>query len=95
VLELITIIVGVFYKAAVGATLWGWFMVPLGTPPIGMAHAIGVGLVVDTFLGSRGLWADLAVMDRSSGARLWNCFSINIVLPSLLLVVGTVAKGAM
>ena len=26
--------------------LWGWFLVPLGLPPIGIAHAIGVALLV-------------------------------------------------
>lgn len=24
------------------STLWGWFMVPLGLPPIGWAHAYGL-----------------------------------------------------
>lgn len=25
--------------------LWAWFLVPLGLPPIGIAHAIGIALI--------------------------------------------------
>lgn len=27
-------------------TLWGWFIVPFGITPLGLAHAIGVALVI-------------------------------------------------
>lgn len=27
---------------AVASTLWAWFLVPLGVPPVGVAHAVGV-----------------------------------------------------
>lgn len=27
-------------------SLWGWFLVPLGLPPIGIANAIGVAMIV-------------------------------------------------
>jgi hypothetical protein len=33
-------------KAAVGARLWGWFVVPLGPPRIGVAHTFGLMLIV-------------------------------------------------
>lgn len=29
--------------------LWGWFGVPLGLPAIGLAHAIGISLLVNNF----------------------------------------------
>ena len=25
--------------------LWGWFLVPLGVPPISIAHAVGLGAI--------------------------------------------------
>jgi hypothetical protein len=28
------------------SVLWGWFLTPLGLPEIGLAHAIGIALVV-------------------------------------------------
>jgi hypothetical protein len=30
-------------------TLWMWFGVPLGLPQIGMAHAVGISLLVSNF----------------------------------------------
>jgi hypothetical protein len=32
-------------KATVGMSLWGWFVVPLGVPAIGLIHALGLTLV--------------------------------------------------
>lgn len=37
--------------------LWGWFVVPLGLPPIGIAHAAGLGLLC-TFASYRNLKAE-------------------------------------
>lgn len=31
--------------------VWSWFIVPLGVPSIGIAHAIGLRLVVRVFIG--------------------------------------------
>ena len=33
--------------------LWGWFAVPLGIPAIGLAHAIGVDLLIGMFQPAR------------------------------------------
>lgn len=32
--------------------LWAWFVVPLGAQPIGVAHAMGLGVLVGLFLSS-------------------------------------------
>lgn len=32
------------------ASLWGWFVVPLGVPALGIAQAIGISLIVSLFL---------------------------------------------
>ncbi len=37
--------IGLCFKAVVASDLWGWFVVPLGVPAIGMAHALGLCLV--------------------------------------------------
>jgi hypothetical protein len=32
--------------------MWGWFMVPLGLRPVGIAHALGISLLVGLLAGS-------------------------------------------
>jgi hypothetical protein len=34
-----------FWAAFVSVRLWGWFIVPLGVPPINVWWAVGIGLV--------------------------------------------------
>jgi hypothetical protein len=34
------------WNGAVISILWGWFIVPLGAPPLTVAHAIGVSLLI-------------------------------------------------
>lgn len=41
------------YRAWVLMTLWGWFVVPLGAPRIGMAWAYGIGVIYWCFKGYR------------------------------------------
>lgn len=41
---LIAIPLGLCWKAVVLVDLWAWFIVPLGAPVIGMAHALGIAL---------------------------------------------------
>jgi len=31
--------------------MWGWFMVPLGLRPVGVAHALGISLLVGMLTG--------------------------------------------
>jgi hypothetical protein len=35
------------------ATLWGWFIVPLGAPPIGWAQFVGISLFLAVFRNNR------------------------------------------
>lgn len=48
---LLACIVGVVLAGFVGATLWGWFLVPLGLPAITIAHAIGIDALVTFWVG--------------------------------------------
>lgn len=40
----------ILWRAWVFAVLWRWFVVPLGFDPVGVAHAIGLMLIVGAFL---------------------------------------------
>ena len=44
-----------FVSAFTGATLWGWFVVPLGMAQISYVHAYGLGIVGSFVLGMRGI----------------------------------------
>ena len=42
-------------SAFTGATLWGWFIIPLGIAQISYVHAYGLGIVGSFMLGTRGI----------------------------------------
>lgn len=52
---ILTIVIGIFYGGFVTSVLWGWYMVPLGVIPINYLQAVGVGCVINCFLGLRGI----------------------------------------
>jgi hypothetical protein len=41
-----TVVLMALFRAFVFTYLWGWFIVPLGAPHIGIAHAMGLALIV-------------------------------------------------
>lgn len=42
----------VLLRAVVLKDLWGWFVVPLGVPGIGMAHAVGISTIASLLTSS-------------------------------------------
>jgi len=46
---LIKMFMGMFLRAWALATLWAWFILPLGAPRIGYAHALGISTLVSMF----------------------------------------------
>lgn len=38
-------------KGACGATMWRWFVVPLGVPSISIAQAIGISMICTIMIG--------------------------------------------
>jgi hypothetical protein len=42
---LVAIPFGWWLKAVVCVSLWGWFIVPLGVPAVGLAHVLGISLL--------------------------------------------------
>lgn len=83
------ILVRVFWGGYVSATLWGWFMVPLGVAPITYWHAVGLSLLLSVFLGSRGMKND---KKESSTDSLINGFIYSVTIPAASIGIGWLAK---
>lgn len=45
--ELFGFLVAVVVRSLVLASMWGWYVVPLGAPPIGAAHAMMLSFLVN------------------------------------------------
>ena len=86
---LIALVLGclAMYHAIVLATLWGWFIVPLGAAKIGFAHAYGLSLIGSVVLGVRGLYAP---EDKRTEAIV-----AGLLMPILSLFFGWIALGFM
>lgn len=76
-----------FYHAFVLATLWVWFVVPLGAAQIGIAHAYGLSLIPTVILTSRGLYSPEDKRTESYVAAM--------MLPAVALLFGWIAVGFM
>jgi hypothetical protein len=80
--------INVFWSGYVASTLWEWFAVPLGVPPITFWHAAGLGALLSVFLGARGL----PQVDKSeAGATLLLGFVYSVFIPLLSLAAGWIA----
>lgn len=75
------------YNAFVLATLWAWFVVPLGAAQIGIAHAYGLSLIPTVILTSRGLYSPEDKRTESYVAAM--------MLPAAALLFGWIAVGFM
>lgn len=64
VFVLLTILVMVYVGWAV-STLWGWLMVPLGLPAIGIAHAAGISLLLGAARPGRSEYRDVLLEVRA------------------------------
>lgn len=51
VVLLLLSVLQIVYTGWVITKLWLWFMVPLGVPAIGIAHAIGLGILISLIAG--------------------------------------------
>lgn len=72
-------------EGLVVSILWRWFAVPLGFPVIGIAHAIGLSMLVHMM--ASGISARKS--DASTGRILWALF----VAPFLILGIGWIVRG--
>lgn len=56
--------------AFVVATFWGWFVVPLGAPDIGLAHAYGLAILVG-MVAKRHTKDERSVLEAFAGALMY------------------------
>lgn len=75
------------YHAWVIATLWAWFIVPLGVTKIGIAHAYGISTLITAVIGVRGLYAP---EDKRQEALV-----ASFLMPIIALFFGWIALGFM
>lgn len=94
----IGIIVGVAFAALVIAAssliegyclhvLWGWFIVPMGAKPIGIAMAIGISLVVGMLTHQH-----IPKPKEVHKDDKWNCVAKVFAWPFVMLAIGYVVK---
>ncbi len=70
------------------ATMWGWFIVPFGMPPLAIAHAVGLTLLI--------AWARAPKMDRSKEVELpFRDIGVGFLASLFVLGAGWVAKSFM
>lgn len=79
--------IAIFYGGYATATLWGWFVVPLGIAPITYLHAVGLGCVLSSFLGQRGLNTD-RWKGKDKATLIGEMLGLVIVAPTTLLIFG-------
>ncbi len=74
------------WKGFVLSILWGWFLVPLGVPAIGTAHAIGIAVLVSM----------LTYQHRKSSSEVsLEPLFLSFVSPLFALAIGHIVKGFM
>lgn len=76
----------VFLDAWAISLLWGWFVVPLGPPPIGYWHAMWVGLLWSLLSHRAGLAREGEPLTRAAEAFL---------APLFFLAIGAMVKAGM
>lgn len=89
VLMLIGLIVtGVVLRGWAISTLWGWFLVPIGAPAIGINTAIGIAVIIGLF--THHLVHDVVkIGDKRSAADLFSTVvSRTVGAPLMALLVG-------
>lgn len=83
----------VFWGGYVAATLWGWFVVPLGVMAISYWHAVGLTCVMAAFAGVK---SDEDTEDSESiGEGVAKATFKGALIPALLLGMGWVAHNYM
>lgn len=81
-------VVGSLLNAFTFWALWGWFLVPIGAPPITYAHAYGIGLLA-TWLG---MIASLVPKERE---KIGVTIVAKTITNGLLLAAGAIVHAAM
>ena len=78
------------------ATLWGWFVVPLGVPEVSVLHAMGLTLALRALAGFSGKPQPAKHEDKMVALRkLGDVLAWAAVAPGAALAIGWVVRGAM
>lgn len=78
------------------ATLWGWFVVPLGVPEVSVLHAMGLALALRALAGFSGKPQPAKHEDKMVALRvLGRVLAVATVAPGAALAIGWVVRGAM
>lgn len=90
---LATMVVGAVMSGWVLSVMWGWFVVPFGVPPIGIAWAIGISLVV----GYMTYQSDAVVKtdDEDRVQTVVNLVALAVLRPLLALAIGAIVHAFM
>lgn len=78
----------IIWRGYVLSVLWRWFVVPLGVPTLGVAHAVGIATTV--YLLRKG--SKREEIDREYIIR---ATATSIVAPATALLIGWLAHGWM
>lgn len=68
--------------------MWGWFVVPLGVPAIGIAHAIGLA-------GMLGALNVAKSSDKVEGRAMAWIMDMLLIRPAIILGIGWIVKQFM
>ena len=78
------------------ATLWGWFVVPLGVPDVSVLHAMGLTLALRALAGFSGKPQPDKTEDKMVALRkLGHVLGVATVAPALALAVGWAIRWGM
>jgi hypothetical protein len=81
---------GVIWNGYVLSVLWGWFVVPtFGMQPLALAPAIGLALVASSLTHQ---YKKDAKSEKSEIGETIYAFSLMMVQPAMLLLVGWIVK---
>ncbi len=83
----------IFWAGYVAATLWGWFVVPLGVVAISYWHAVGLVCVAAAFIGIKSD-EDIAASD-SLGEGVAKACVKSFLMPALVLCIGWLVHSQM
>lgn len=103
---ILTAPIGWLLRAHALATLWLWFMVPLGLPAVGLAHAYGIAALANLATCYVPTLKDKDIVEidgmskreaTTSETRIWVIYKVGTMLlvPALALLGGYVAHCLM
>lgn len=92
ILFVLSALVWVFWNGYVTSNLWLWFMVPLGVKAITYWHAVGLAALLSSFLSIFSIQLADSRDDESFLKMASRYLMLSVSIPSILFIVGWLAK---